>query len=153
MLGGRATPSLKMTGGGAGSAAPLAAALAALMGVAGACGGGPRRETGEPPATAATVSGRTVFLSQCQGCHSVGGLGASRPVGGDLAKYSMTPREVVSYARVMPTPRRLTRRELAAVGGFVSRAQRRSGRGSGRGRASAPRGSSAQAEQTGGAGR
>ena len=46
-------------------------------------------------------------------------------MGGDLGAYTMTPRDVASYARVMPTPRRLTERELAAVARFVSESQRR----------------------------
>jgi mono/diheme cytochrome c family protein len=119
-----------------GAAALLAVAVAAL----GGCGEAPSKRSAEPaPETAgrpspAADSGRAVFLSQCQGCHSLTGLGARRPAGGDLAGYSMTPAEVASYARVMPTPRPLTERELALVARFVSDGQRKAKRSGGRGR-------------------
>jgi len=99
------------------------AGLAALAALAGACRGAPQPEATGPQMAAST--GREVFLSQCQGCHALGALGSRRPAGGDLAGYSMTPAEVASYARVMPTPRPLTQRELGLVARFVSEGQRR----------------------------
>jgi hypothetical protein len=97
-----------------------------LAGLAAACGGAPRHAA-EPslPAT----SGREVFLAQCQGCHSLNRLGPRRPSGGDLAGYSMSPADVASYARVMPTPRPMTPHELALVSRFVSDGQRHRGGG------------------------
>jgi mono/diheme cytochrome c family protein len=89
-----------------------------------ACQSSPQRTERFGPSTG-SVSGRQVFLSQCQGCHALGKLGSPRPVGGDLGNYDMTPAEVESFARIMPTPRRLSRSELAAVSSFVSSRQRR----------------------------
>jgi mono/diheme cytochrome c family protein len=109
-------------------AAALSAAAAILW--LSACGGAPP-PTGPEPNQGGDASGlgRRVFLSQCQGCHAIGGLGARRPVGGDLGNYDMSPAEVASFARIMPTPRRLTDTELAAVSSFVAALQERSASG------------------------
>lgn len=95
-----------------------------------ACGGDPvrRLEKGTEPGDRLSL-GRQVFLSQCQGCHALGRLGAPRPIGGDLTNYDMTPAEVESFARIMPTPRRLSPSELDAVSVFAATVQRQSSRG------------------------
>ena len=119
----------------------LALALVVAVSPSG-CGGGSREErplpgggAGERPVPGASAApgapaGRGVFLSQCQACHALGQLGASRPAGGDLANYNMTAAEVRSFARIMPTPRPLSRAELEAVSRFVASAQRRQRTGS-----------------------
>ena len=126
----------------------LATAAAAFLTVG--CGGEDVREGARPPVdddgrgrgapaersgggAGGADLGRSVFLSQCQGCHALGTLGAPKPVGGDLRNYSMSPAEVLSFARIMPTPRRLSERELRAVSEFVSRSQPPRPRSGGRG--------------------
>lgn len=112
--------------------ARLAAFALALAGVTvpSACGGEPPRgAVGSGEAGVGRADGRAVFLSQCQGCHALENLGAPRPVGGDLTNYDMSAAEVLSFARIMPTPRQLTSSELRAVSEFVSSVQRRNPRG------------------------
>jgi mono/diheme cytochrome c family protein len=95
-----------------------------------ACGGGAPRQAERPQETGVgQPNGRSIFLSQCQGCHALGKLGSPRPVGGDLTNYDMRAGEVRSFAQIMPTPRPLTGSELAAVSEFVASVQRRDPRG------------------------
>jgi mono/diheme cytochrome c family protein len=98
-----------------------------------ACGKASPRDGDERERSQTNSSlGQRIFRSQCQSCHALGPFGSPRPIGGDLANYDMTPAEVASFARIMPTPRRLSRAELGAVSSFVADRQRRSPSGPGR---------------------
>jgi mono/diheme cytochrome c family protein len=105
----------------------LVAAMAAAVSFG--CGGGSPADPAPPLGSAAEAAlGRRVFLEQCQGCHALGPIGARKPAGGDLANYSMTRKQVRSFARIMPTPRKLTAAELTAVSAYVSAVQARADR-------------------------
>jgi mono/diheme cytochrome c family protein len=114
-----------------GSPQPSCLAVVALVLLSlSACGGGAQRQAeGLEETGVGQPNGRSVFLSQCQGCHALGKLGSRRPVGGDLTNYDMRAGEVRSFARIMPTPRPLSGSELAAVSEFVASVQRRDPRG------------------------
>jgi mono/diheme cytochrome c family protein len=119
--------------GGRWLGARVVVALGAAIVWLSACGEASPRD-GDERETSQTKSslGQRIFLSQCQSCHALGPFGSPRPIGGDLANYDMTPAEVASFARIMPTPRRLSRAELAGVSSFVAERQRRSPSGPGR---------------------
>lgn len=85
----------------------------ALAAAAGGCGGG-----------SAPRSGAEVFAAQCQVCHSLNGNESAHKVGGDLVGYDMTPAQLSSFTREMPTRRHLTAAELRAVVDYVYRAER-----------------------------
>jgi mono/diheme cytochrome c family protein len=63
-------------------------------------------------------SGRAIFVHDCSGCHTL--VGRERgSVGGDLAKANLRVADVASFALEMPTPRRLTGAQAAAVARYV----------------------------------
>ena len=93
-----------------------AAVLAALVVVGGGCGGGQ---------SASLARGHAVFGSQCASCHTLGGEGARHPVGGDLGGYRMSVSEAATFTKIMPTPRRLSKREIADVSAYVVSVQRK----------------------------
>ena len=90
-------------------------ALAAVcLGLAG-CGGGGARP----------VSGALVFAHDCQVCHSVIGNESEHKQGGDLLGYHLTRAQWLSFTRVMPARKPLSKAELNAVVDYVLRAQGR----------------------------
>jgi mono/diheme cytochrome c family protein len=89
--------------------------LAILLGVAAAgCG-----HAASPP----TPSGAALFAEDCQACHSLIGNESLHKQGGDLLGYSMSHRQMTSFAREMPVRRRLSSRQLRAVVDFVIHAE------------------------------
>ena len=65
-----------------------------------------------------SASGRTLFAQQCSGCHTLTGRERGAP-GGDLVLARLGKKDLVSFARVMPTKRRLTVAEARAVAGYI----------------------------------
>jgi mono/diheme cytochrome c family protein len=94
------------------------AALSAALVVVSGCGA-------THPDPAALSRGHAVFRSQCAGCHTLAGEGSPRPVGGDLGGYRMSVSEASTFARIMPTVRRLSKREIADVSAYLVSVQRR----------------------------
>lgn len=84
-----------------------------------ACGAGAGRR--------AMPSGSRVFARSCAGCHTLSSAEAPSKQGGSLLPYRMSRREFIEFAREMPTRRRLTAAELAAVTGYVRSLERRAG--------------------------
>lgn len=95
---------------------PFAAVLATL-----GCGCGCGGAQSQPSA----AEGQSVFESECSGCHTLAHPRSPSPVGGDLAGYRMSVAEVASFAKIMPTPRALSPREIDAVAAYISSVQRR----------------------------
>lgn len=90
------------------------AAAASLACAISACGSG------------ATVSGRSVFRTDCEVCHSISGHSAPTQQGGDLRRLRLPRAELLQYAAEMPVlHRRLTRAELHAVVAYLESVQRR----------------------------
>jgi mono/diheme cytochrome c family protein len=89
------------------------ALLLAVAGVSAGCG-----TTQHSPQTAQARRGRAIFTSSCAGCHTLAGResGAS---GGDLAIAHLSVADLASFAKVMPTPRRLSQAEASAVAVYV----------------------------------
>lgn len=65
-----------------------------------------------------TESGRAIFAHECAGCHTIAGHESGAP-GGDLAHLRLTVADIASFARVMPTPSRLSESEVNAVARYV----------------------------------
>lgn len=70
-------------------------------------------------------SGRAVFAASCSSCHTLTGHDTSTTSGGDLAILAMSRADILSFARVMPVPHRLSQHGLEAVAAYVAAAQRR----------------------------
>jgi mono/diheme cytochrome c family protein len=79
------------------------------------CGGG-----AAPP-----VSGAVVFARDCRACHSLIGNESEHKQGGDLLGYHLTRAEWLSFTKVMPAKRPLSKAELNAVVDYVLAAQKR----------------------------
>ena len=74
----------------------------------------------------AAVSGRAVFRTHCEFCHSLSGSLMPRQQGGDLKILRLPRRELVQFTREMPVHHsRLTARELQAVVSYVQSAEQR----------------------------
>jgi mono/diheme cytochrome c family protein len=65
------------------------------------------------------ASGRSIFANECARCHSLAGRENDAP-GGDLAIPKLTVKDIASFARVMPTRKRLSRAEVQAVAAYVA---------------------------------
>lgn len=72
-----------------------------------------------------TPSGSVVFARDCQVCHSVIGNESEHRQGGDLLGYHLTRAEWLSFTRVMPARKPLSKAELNAVVDYVLAEQRR----------------------------
>ena len=94
------------------AAALVAAAL--VMVVATGCGSG---------ADTTAKHGKALFASQCAQCHTLAGRESGAP-GGDLAVPKLHVADIASFARVMPTRRRLSRAEALAVATYVADVER-----------------------------
>lgn len=104
----------RCTVGGVRSSRALAVALALLALVAAGCS-----------SSSDLRPGRAVFAASCSSCHTLTGHDTSTTGGGDLAILRMSRADILSFARVMPTPHRLSLRELEAVAAYIAAAQRR----------------------------
>ena len=64
------------------------------------------------------AQGHEIYASQCSGCHTLTGRehGAS---GGDLVLAHLHEKDLVSFARVMPTKRPLSAEDARAVASYV----------------------------------
>jgi mono/diheme cytochrome c family protein len=74
--------------------------------------------------TTTPSSGKEIFAHDCQACHSLIGNESLRKQGGDLLGIRLTSAQLLSFTRVMPTPR-LTAKQLQAVVEYVLRTQQR----------------------------
>ena len=74
--------------------------------------------------TTTPSSGQEIFAHDCQACHSLIGNESLRKQGGDLLGIRLTSAQLLSFTRVMPTPR-LTAKQLQAVVDYVLRTQQR----------------------------
>jgi mono/diheme cytochrome c family protein len=92
----------------------LAAVPALVAVVASGCGSG-----------SAQVSGRTVFADRCQVCHSLSARATSRQQGGSLLDLHASRPQLRQFVAEMPTRRRLTETEIAAVTDYVLAVERR----------------------------
>lgn len=86
--------------------------LALAVGLAG-CGGG-----GAAPAGTASA-GRTLFASQCSGCHTLSGSDAPHRSGGDLLRLHFSRAALTLYTAEMPVRRPLSSGEVATVVDYV----------------------------------
>jgi mono/diheme cytochrome c family protein len=74
----------------------------------------------------AAVSGRALFATHCEFCHSISGHLTPRQQGGDLKSLRLPRRELAQFAAEMPVHHsRLTARELQAVVSYVQSAEQR----------------------------
>jgi mono/diheme cytochrome c family protein len=73
----------------------------------------------------APVNGAVVFAHSCRACHSLIGNESEHKQGGDLLGYHLTRAEWLSFTRVMPAKRPLTKAELNAVVDYVLQSQKR----------------------------
>jgi len=93
-------------------------AVAAVALVAAGCGGHGRR----------AVGGRAIYVQDCSGCHTLSGRERGA-VGGDLVRANLRVADIASFALEMPTPRRLTAAQAAAVARYVDAVAARLRRG------------------------
>ena len=63
-----------------------------------------------------SVSGKRVFASQCEGCHTLTGHD-TQARGGDLAIARLSTRDLLGFVRVMPV--RLSSADADAVAAYV----------------------------------
>lgn len=82
------------------------------------CGG-----TNVAPRSERLVRGQKLFASQCSGCHTVSGR-EHGAVGGDLVLTHLDRQDLASFARVMPTTRRLSPLDAAAVASYIASRER-----------------------------
>lgn len=66
-----------------------------------------------------------MFAHDCQACHSVIGNESAHKQGGDLLGYHLTRAQWLSFTRVMPARRPLSKAELNAVVDYVLAQQKR----------------------------
>jgi mono/diheme cytochrome c family protein len=90
---------------------PVALATAALL----------LTECGSSPSGA--TSGSKVFAQACAACHSLIGNESRHRQGGDLLGYRISRPAMTEFVREMPVRHQLTAAQLAAVVGFVERAE------------------------------
>ena len=81
----------------------------------GGCGGGTHR-----PAT-----GRALFVTSCNSCHSLTGINTPRQQGGDLLNFRVDRAVLLQFAQEMPVRRPLSHAELEAVVSYIVTVQRR----------------------------
>ena len=97
----------------------VAVAAVAILGIIPAgCGGGGGTSSSST-LSPALQHGRTIFVHDCAECHSLAGRERGA-VGGDLVNAHLDARNIASFARVMPTPKRLSATAAAAVGAYVA---------------------------------
>jgi len=96
----------------------LAAAVLATASVASAgCGTGSGGDSGSTLGRASEL-GRSIFVHDCEACHTLTDRERGA-VGGDLVNAHLGVRDIASFARVMPTPHRLSPAAAAAVAVYV----------------------------------
>jgi len=90
-----------------------ASLVLSVAGISAGCGA-----TAHSSQPARQPAGQAVFTSSCAGCHTLAGResGAS---GGDLALAHLSVADLASFARIMPTPSRLSQAEALAVAEYV----------------------------------
>ena len=107
----------------------VAVAAVAIVGIVSAgCGGGGANSAGSRMLSPALEHGRTIFVHDCAACHSLAGRERGA-VGGDLVNAHLEAGDIASFARVMPTPKRLSTTAAAAVGAYVAYVARSTTRG------------------------
>lgn len=89
------------------------ALLLAVAGIGAGCGA-----TQHSAQTAQTRHDRAIFTSSCASCHTLAGRESGAP-GGDLALAHLSVADLASFARIMPTPSRLSQAEALAVAEYV----------------------------------
>jgi mono/diheme cytochrome c family protein len=99
------------------------AAVATVGIVAAGCGSGGGSATGSTLA-----HGRAIFVHDCASCHTLAGRERGA-VGGDLVNAHLDAPDIASFARVMPTPSRLSATAAAAVAAYVEDVARSAKRG------------------------
>ena len=72
-----------------------------------------------------TPSGRAVFVSSCNACHSLTGINTPRQQGGDLLDLHLRRAVLLQFAREMPVRHRLSEAEFGAVVSYILAVQRR----------------------------
>ncbi len=87
---------------------------------------GPRTPSAAEARTAAEVAGRSIFVADCQECHTVVGHETQpRGGGGDLSITNFSLAEEESFAAIMPVHQPLTPVELKDVALYVIERQHR----------------------------
>jgi len=72
-----------------------------------------------------TPSGRAVFVTSCNACHSLTGINTPRQQGGDLLDLHLSRAVLLQFAREMPVRHQLSQAELGAVVSYILAVQRR----------------------------
>jgi mono/diheme cytochrome c family protein len=67
---------------------------------------------------AAVQRGSAIFADSCSGCHTLAGRESGAP-GGDLVKARLSVAALISFARIMPTHRRLSHMEVTEVAEYI----------------------------------
>jgi mono/diheme cytochrome c family protein len=95
----------------------LAAAVLVIASVASA-GCGARSGNSNTTRGLPLELGRSIFVHDCAACHTLTGRERGA-LGGDLLNAHLEARDIASFARVMPTPHRLSPGAAAAVAAYV----------------------------------
>jgi mono/diheme cytochrome c family protein len=72
------------------------------------------------------MTGRALFVTSCNSCHSLTGINTPRQQGGDLLGFRVDRAVLLQFAEEMPVRHPLSHAELDAVVSYILAIQRRS---------------------------